>query len=600
MRVQGARQVVLVDWASEPPLRTVIERVLGENNRTEGDVPEVTVVRVEGENDWVLTRAYNLGVRHAMFDYVFKVDCDYVVGERAIVRHPLTEDAGDVFFTGYYMNARDANEMHLNGALVVSQRRFWAVGGYDERVQSYGYDDEDLYKRLLHAGMKRLNVSYDQVRHIEHADKSRAQEGVKFPRVQIDMNSLLLEKIDRPWEKSDRASEYERVPGRADTVRAVYVPPTLESLVEKGVRDELWKLSVARRLRDEYRIPWGVISSMEVGEAEKLLENMNRRKVRAEYDEVRHTGLAVRFVLVHVQNGLGNRLRVLASGLSFADRTGREPIIVWEKDVHFRGFYSDIFNATQTKFAVLDTFQPKWPLAPHAEFDEAWKDIEFYNYLIKEDVGNEIVDDEKKNIYFKSSAIMNSRVTTWESENEQLRNLKVHGYITGMATRISNAGNFKNVGGVHIRNRSLEDDIIGVKDNHGLYDKDDAAEIEKWRATTKYTSFVDEMKALLKNGTVDKFFVATDAVDVLGTMEGLFPEGKILFITRDCDDRGGRCEQFAMADLLVLSRTKVLLGSTWSSFTEAAMRLGGPKALMAGKLRIVLLPFAGLQTVFTR
>lgn len=565
----------------------MLESVVGGSNGSGADVPEVTVVRVEGESDWVLTRAYNLGVRHAMFDYVFKVDCDYVVEEGAIIRHALAEKAGDVFFTGYYMNARDANEMHLNGAMVVSRRRFWAVGGYDERVQSYGYDDEDLYKRLLHAGMKRLNVSYDEVRHIEHADKSRAQEGIKFPRVQIDMNSLLLEKIDRPWGNSDRASEYERVPGGADTVRAVYVPPTLESLVEKEDKDELWKLSVARRLRDEYRIPWVVISSMKVGEAEKVLENMNIKKVRAEYDEVRHTGLAVRFVLVHVQNGLGNRLRVLASGLSFADRTGREPIIVWEKDVHFRGFYSDIFNASQTKFGVIDSFEPKWPLEPRGEFDDAWKDIEFYNYLIKEEVGKEIVDDEKKNIYFKSSAIMNSRVTTWESENEQLRNLKVHGYIKGMASRVSNAGNFKNVGGVHIRNRSLSNDIIGVKDNHGLYDAEDAAEIEKWRATTKYTGFVDEMKGFLKNGTADKFFVATDTVDVLKTMEGLFPEGKILYITRDCDDRSGRCEQFAMADLLVLSRTEILLGSTWSSFTEAAMRLGGPKALMAGELWIL-------------
>ena len=91
------------------------------------------------------------------------------------------------------------------------------------------------------------------------------------------------------------------------------------------------------------------------------------------------------------------------------------------------------------------------------------------------------------------------------------------------------------------------------------------------------------MEDLLESGTVDNFFVASDTVGVLRIMQNLFPEGKVFYLDKDCDDRGGECEQYAMADLLVLSRTKILLGSTWSSFSEAAMRLGGPKALLASK-----------------
>lgn len=480
------------------------------------------------------------------------------------------------------MNARDANEMHLNGALVVSQKSFWAVGGYDERIQTYGYDDEDLYKRLTASGLRRLNVTYEHVGHVEHPDAARAQSGVRFPRAQIDMNALILEKLGKPWGKEERTSEYERVAGQEDVLQAVYIPPAIETLVPIHEREQSWRLSIARRLRGDYKIPWAVISSMEIKQMEKLLGNMNVRKARGDYDEVKHSGLAVRYVMIHVQNGLGNRLRVVASGLSFAQRTDREPILVWEKDVHFRGFYGDIFNESQTTFAVLNRFEPNWPIEPYGESDDAWKDVAFYNYLTKEDVGKEVVDDKNRNIYFKSSAIMNTEVTTWESENEQLRSLKVHGYITGMATRVTNNKKFKAVCGVHIRNRYLDEDILGVKDNREMYHEDDAASVDKWRATSKYTNFVEEMKGLLNNGTIAKFFIASDTVEVLKKMEGLFPEGKVMYIERNCDDRSGKCEQYAMADVIVLSRTQVLLGSTWSSFTEAAMRLGGPKALMAG------------------
>ncbi|CDF41083.1 unnamed protein product [Chondrus crispus] len=569
LRVPNARQVVVVDWSSDPPLQSVVDRVVANFNSSVDDLPHVQVVPVEGERDWVLTRAYNLAFRHARFDNVFKLDCDYIVKPTAVKAHLLPRKQ-DVFFTGYYMNARDANEMHLNGALVISKKRFWAVGGYDERIQTYGYDDEELYKRLTKSGMRKMNISYDEIRHEHHSDDMRAQESVKFPRAQIDMNSLLLEKINSPWGSGYRKSDYKRQGGSEGGLRATYVPKALHTLVGKKTRDELWKTALGRRLRQDFVVPWALVGAMDIVQAEKALWNFCIRKGNSTYDEVTHTGQRVRFVLVHVQNGLGNRLRVLASGLSFAERTRREPIVVWEKDVHFGGSFSDIFDGKHAEFA------------PRGQYDDAWNDIEFYNYMIEENDGKVIVDDEEKSIYFKSDSVMKTPITSWESENVQLQRLRVNSDITARAAQITNRSDFKNVGGVHIRNRSLENDIVGVKDNSGLYHDDDAAEIKKWRATTKYTNFVSEMEDLLESGTVDRFFVASDTVGVLRTMQNLFPEGKVFYLDRDCDDRGGECEQYAMADLLVLSRTKVLLGSTWSSFSEAAMRLGGPKALLAG------------------
>lgn len=549
---------------------------------------QLKIVRVEGETDWVLTRAYNLAVREATSDYIFKVDCDYIVSERAVKTHRLDglehETAGNFFFTGYYMNARDANEMHLNGAMVVSQEVFWSVGGYDERIQSYGYDDEDLYDRLRKMGVTRLNVSYEDVSHLEHDDDERAQRHIRFPRVQIDMNRLLLENVNEKWDKNSRASKYERVEGSVDAIRAVYKPLAVEESVGEKERSETWKLAVGRRLRDDYHVPWDIIAETRVQEAEKLLEGLNKKKFQAGVDEVQDKGLGVRFLIIHVQNGLGNRIRALASGLAFARKTGREAIVVWEKDVHFRAFFRDIFNQSLAQFAVLDEFKLTWPLKGYAQYDKAWNDFAYYNYMQQGETGKQVLDDKGKNIYFKSSAIMNTNLTSWETENDELKLLKVHGYITAMASNVTRSG-FDHVGGVHIRNRSLDEDIVDVQSNREMYTKEEAGLIDKWRAVTKYTSFVGTMKELLNNGSVAKFFVASDTVTVLHRLKDLFPKDQIVFIDRQSDDRRGKNEQFAMADLLVLSRTKILLGSTWSSFTEAAMRLGGPKALLAGKLK---------------
>lgn len=92
------------------------------------------------------------------------------------------------------------------------------------------------------------------------------------------------------------------------------------------------------------------------------------------------------------------------------------------------------------------------------------------------------------------------------------------------------------------------------------------------------------MRTMLKNGSVDRFFVSSDTIAVCNQLRSTFDEDTIAYIDRDCDNRSTECLKYAVADLFVLAQTNPLLGSTWSSFTEAAMRLGGPKALMAGTL----------------
>jgi len=90
------------------------------------------------------------------------------------------------------------------------------------------------------------------------------------------------------------------------------------------------------------------------------------------------------------------------------------------------------------------------------------------------------------------------------------------------------------------------------------------------------------MQAIVTAEPKTKFYLSSDTVHILDEMKRLFP-GRILVTPRDCDDRGGDCIKYALADLYLLARGKYILGSNWSSFTEAAQRLGGLQGFLAGR-----------------
>jgi hypothetical protein len=60
---------------------------------------------------------------------------------------------------------------------------------------------------------------------------------------------------------------------------------------------------------------------------------------------------------------------------------------------------------------------------------------------------------------------------------------------------------------------------------------------------------------------------------------------RVAFLPRSAYGRSAEQLRYAMADAILLSRAPLMLGSTWSSFSELAMRLapGGIAVEMSGK-----------------
>ena len=52
------------------------------------------------------------------------------------------------------------------------------MNGYNERIVTYGYDDEDLIRRLRESGLTARPLELDTLRHIPHSDESRTANQV--------------------------------------------------------------------------------------------------------------------------------------------------------------------------------------------------------------------------------------------------------------------------------------------------------------------------------------------------------------------------------------------------------------------------------------
>lgn len=84
--------------------------------------------------------------------------------------------------------------------------------------------------------------------------------------------------------------------------------------------------------------------------------------------------------------------------------------------------------------------------------------------------------------------------------------------------------------------------------------------------------FIDAMNHELGQNPETRFFLATDSPDILSRFSTLFGD-RVLWHPKDYDRNSPKGIQDAMVDLLCLSKTKKIIGSRLSSFSETAAQL---------------------------
>jgi hypothetical protein len=134
----------------------------------EANFPQARVVR-SGARPWYEgPRARNLGAQAARAPWLCMLDADTVLAaDFAEVVRPLLRPGQFLRPMPRHPNAR--------GMGLCRRQDFDAIDGYDEVLQGYGSDDQDLFWRLAHAGLREGSFPGELIRMIEHDPELRTR-----------------------------------------------------------------------------------------------------------------------------------------------------------------------------------------------------------------------------------------------------------------------------------------------------------------------------------------------------------------------------------------------------------------------------------------
>lgn len=179
-------QIIILDWSSTENYYDIIEKI---NDK------RIMYVRVNGENTFIRTYAQNLAAKFCKYDKILKLDSDVSITENFFEINKL--NIGE-FIVGNLKCARDDNEKYTHGNIYLYLDDFFKIGGYNELIKTYGYDDSDFSFRLqLLGGLNEKMLDLDTLYHNPHTNDVRKKNmnGVYNIYVETYKHKYYMDKI---------------------------------------------------------------------------------------------------------------------------------------------------------------------------------------------------------------------------------------------------------------------------------------------------------------------------------------------------------------------------------------------------------------------
>ncbi|WP_296925272.1 galactosyltransferase-related protein [Thiohalocapsa sp.] len=692
LELPEVREIVVVDWSSELPVSQSLAIAGIADER-------IKLLRVDGERRWVLSPAFNVGFRAATRERVVKADADIVIASNFFRANPLRPGA---FYAGNWRVAPEGQEF-VNGLFYIYKRDLAVVGGFNEYITSYGWDDEDLYARLIDTGLIRMDIQLSTVNHIRHDDQLRVEacgeataseaaavadgfSGLASQPQFLIRSNRFIANIMPPWSSRQEHLPFRILEKRDEVVRLARSGPAVHC-VPPRVRDDAaryaylevlsWSIgSVALYLEDDHITILGnkAMQDLTALDAEVVMHGGSVAHMRNGYlvvdccgdidnatedaargalawylnaaathgrelvvqapsdscwarlassrglavipctcclDELPHVDHAMLSaglsqyrqtdpvvtnagcecahpvtmrsdsrpkdarikpkLYIDAQHGLGNRLRAIASAAVIAEKSGRELVVVWRPDVHCQCTVSDLFEFDGS---VTDSFS----LSQAEELG-----MPIYNYMEIEPNSekNRVIDPGvPRDIYVRSAYVLNCPLTSWADENEYLRRLTPVAGVRELVARVRHPNDVS----LHVRMEGAPGTDHQAYDSRDNWSASDHETIQKWRSASHYERFMTRLDALIAEGVAQHVFVAADMPKTYEVFRERYPD-RVAFLPRSRFDRSAEQLQYALADAILLGRSRILLGSNWSSFSELAMRLAeeSPRVELSGK-----------------
>lgn len=524
--------IVIVDWSSDISCMDTLSDILPHDS--------IRIIRVEGQKRWALSPSFNIAAKFAKGPILLKLDCDYLLDKDFIKNHKLRPGE---FYTGDWRRARTDQERYLNGLVMCYRSDFLSIGGYNEYLSyRYGYDDDDLYKRLADIKLIKKPINNDYVSHLEHSSAMRSPNDTY---IDIQYNRLVSENCPMSPEKMHEFihTEVIHIPTMIQYITGrCYLKVSVSDTVLAKVYDSLTQLIKYTRKDNQYNVFY-----------------------------------------LSVQNGLGNKLRALASGYNMLGWLRKQHynsfawklVVVWPQDHHCEASYDDLFMLHSLTGNDPDvTFVSTYDIEPDV--------IAFYGTISPDgpnpfDRLREQIGAECSKIYLESANVIDYPERDWFTDTKYLKSLIPSHSVQELITSVENdLGNIRlgDLIGVHVRlgQNTTSDDISGWPDEKRM-------QWMRWRKASQWDNFAGYIREKYPTALI---YLASDTAEVYNAANVDFPN-RVFSLRRDKYDRSAGQVITALADAIILSRTRLLLGSNWSSFTELVIRLGVRKNLLAGR-----------------
>ena len=549
LRVEDMTKVVLVDWDSKPRYVDFLPAYIVDDRR-------MHIVTVVEQPFYILTWAINLAAQSAgAVEYLLKLDCDSDVTSDFLSAHPTPPN---VAYFGNYSAARSENEEHLNGIFFVEAEHFRSIGGFDERIQGYGWDDEDLKGRLLssRAALQLRNFDLNRVHHICHGDASRtANVPGDNPDAGFETSINRMAAIELPeWTSQQARVQYTfSSVGKADMLARIVPGSNVTSSRQMMTDDkmlEFVKLAAYEMFVEVEGFQWSPV-----------IDQLDLKP----YYLARQSSPPKKLLVAHLMHGMGNRLRALASAMVLAEKSGRWLKVISPQDVHFQARLDDIIDLPASGLHdVWYEFDPK-----EMELFQYLR----YDYMDLDQKGADLAVESTSHIYVRSAYRLTNSLITGALENEALQSLKPSPTVQELVQGVALPSDGRPLVAVHIRNLPPRQELTNLPENE--YAGDGWTEIETARNKTDVALFKQEMQRVLQNDSSTIFYVAADNMEHATLLRTTFGDAVFTLPHGACVNRDASCLQRAFADLVLLGHGSSLLGSYWSSFSEIAGEFAG-------------------------
>jgi hypothetical protein len=257
----------------------------------------------------------------------------------------------------------------------------------------------------------------------------------------------------------------------------------------------------------------------------------------------------VQYIIVEPLCGLGSRLRAVASVYTICQTHGKKMILKWlpQEDCDCR--FTDLFE--------LPTGVTLYDPSLHSTMKKQY--LSTFDDLLSKLLLEESVIDAYE---------LSSSTCYYQQDRQQdilksfLRSLKPTRRVLSIMF-----GHQKSISyciGLHIR---IADPSIRFDSLEGQREED-VEHLLLYRYTSSLENFEKIVDYELAKNPLVKFFVASNMESALTHLLSRYGNSTISFCIRRCYNRSLESIQYALADLLLLSKTKYFYGSSWSAFTD--------------------------------